>query len=392
MDTQQRNRPNQPPRRNQPAGQGRPAPQGRPVPQGRPAPQRKTAAQSTAAKRSRPAQATRRSATKATPAPARKPRRSADPRNRSRRMQAAASQRRQAQARAKQGHKPRPKPDVVYTPPKPFSRDRLLWRLVTVAAVVIALMIGVSIFFRVENVVVYGADTYSAWTIREASGIQEGDALLGFGSIRASSKIKEALPYVDTVRIGIKLPDTVNIIIDELEVVYAIKSLDGTWWLITSSGRVVEMTNGATASGYTQITGVALDNPKVNEQAVGVDPDMDPNATTAPVDSTEGTEETTNPVTVTAQDRLDAALEIAGCLELNDIVGEAAKIDVSDLGNIELIWYGEQYQVKLGDMEQMDYKIATMKQAIAQLDEYQEGILDVSFRYWQNQVGYTPFD
>ena len=307
-------------------------------------------------------------------------------------MQAAASQRRQAQARAKQGHKPRPKPDVVYTPPKPFNRDRLLWRLVTVAAVVIALIIGVSIFFRVENIVVYGADTYSAEVVWEASGIQKGDALLGFGSIRASSKIKEALPYVDTVRIGIKLPDTVNIIIEELEVVYAIKSLDGTWWLITSSGRVVEMTNSAAASGYTKIVGVALDNPVVNEKAIGVDPDADPNATTSSEDSSDETGETTAPVTVTAQDRLDAALEIAEYLELNDIIGEASKIDVTDLGNIELIWYAEQYQVKLGDMEQMDYKIATMKQAIAQLEESQEGVLDVSFRYWQDQVGYTPFD
>jgi hypothetical protein len=247
-------------------------------------------------------------------------------------------------------------------------------------------------FFRVENIVVYGADTYRAEVVWEASGIQKGDGLLGFGSIRASSKIKEALPYVDTVRIGIKLPDTVNIIIEELEVVYAIKSLDGTWWLITSSGRVVEMTNSAAASGYTKIVGVALDNPVVNEKAIGVDPDADPNATTSSEDSSDETGETTAPVTVTAQDRLDAALEIAEYLELNDIIGEASKIDVTDLGNIELIWYAEQYQVKLGDMEQMDYKIATMKQAIAQLDEYQEGVLDVSFRYWQDQVGYTPFD
>ena len=51
-----------------------------------------------------------------------------------------------------------PAPDVVYTPAKPFSRDRFLVRLATVVAVVVALMFGISIFFRVEHVTVSGAD------------------------------------------------------------------------------------------------------------------------------------------------------------------------------------------------------------------------------------------
>ena len=37
--------------------------------------------------------------------------------------------------------------DVVYIPPKPFRRGRFLLRLATVAAVVFALLLGMSIFF-----------------------------------------------------------------------------------------------------------------------------------------------------------------------------------------------------------------------------------------------------
>lgn len=37
-------------------------------------------------------------------------------------------------------------PEVVYLPPKPFNRNRLVLRLVTVAAVVVALVLGMSVF------------------------------------------------------------------------------------------------------------------------------------------------------------------------------------------------------------------------------------------------------
>ena len=37
--------------------------------------------------------------------------------------------------------------DVVYIPPKPFQRGRFLLRLATVTAVVLAVVLGMSIFF-----------------------------------------------------------------------------------------------------------------------------------------------------------------------------------------------------------------------------------------------------
>jgi len=58
-----------------------------------------------------------------------------------------------------------PAPDVVYTPAKPFSRERFLIRLATVVAVVIALMFGISIFFRVDHVTVSGPDKYTPYLI-----------------------------------------------------------------------------------------------------------------------------------------------------------------------------------------------------------------------------------
>ena len=271
-------------------------------------------------------------------------------------------------------------PAVIYTQPAAFSRDRLLIQLLTVTAVVAALVLGMSVFFKVETITVAGAETYSAWAIREASGISEGDSLLTFSKAKAGAKIQAELPYVDDIRIGIKLPDTVIIYIEELEVSYAVESNMGDWWLINSSGRVVEQITVNEANNHTQVLGVRLEDPQVGSNAVASD--EVPQETLASGDPV--------PLSVTGAQRLNAALQILQALEANDIVGDAASVDVTSLEDV-MLWYGSRYEVLLGDSADMEYKIACMNDAILELSEYQSGILDVSFTHWQNEVGYTPF-
>ena len=271
-------------------------------------------------------------------------------------------------------------PAVIYTQPAAFSRDRLLIQLLTVTAVVAALVLGMSVFFKVGTITVAGAETYSAWAIREASGISEGDNLLTFSKAKAGAKIQAELPYVDDIRIGIKLPDTVIIYIEELEVSYAVESNMGDWWLINSSGRVVEQITANEANNHTQVLGVRVEDPQVGNNAVASD--EVPQETLASGDPV--------PLSVTGAQRLNAALQILKALEANDIVGDAASVDVTSLEDVTL-WYGSRYEVLLGEAVDMEYKIACMNDAILELSEYQSGILDVSFTHWQNEVGYTPF-
>lgn len=294
-----------------------------------------------------------------------------------------ASQRR-AERRSR---RPSSAPAVVYTEPLHFNRNRLIIQLATVVAVVLALVLGMSVFFKVEVITVSGANAYSEWAIREASGIQEGESLLSFSRARAAARIRAELPYVDKVRIGIKLPNTVMIVVEELDVVYVVEDVDGFLWLITSHGRVVEQTDGGTAAGYTRIKGIEIEAPKVGDQAVAVEVAVPTESTSA-----EGEQVGTEPVVITGAQRLDAALEILQALEANGIVGEAASVDVSNLQSITL-WYGQKFLVKLGDTSQMNYKIACMVAAInnPKLDNGY-GELDISFTIWKEQVGYTPFD
>lgn len=277
----------------------------------------------------------------------------------------------------------KPTPEVVYTPARPFSRNRFLLKLLTVAAVVIAILFGTSIFFKVKTFEVSGANKYTAWQVREASGIREGDNLLTFGVSAACGRIKTALPYVEDVRIGIELPDTVHIEIVERDVVYAIGAEDGTSWLITSTGCAVEQISASSAAEYTNIIGVTIQAPGQGQQVRAAEEPEEslPEGETAPVVSG-----------VDPDQKLSAALSIVQYLESNGVIGEAASVDVSNTGDLQLWWYEQRYQVLLGDISRLAYKIECMKAAIDQMNDYQSGVLDVSFTIWTDQPSYSPFE
>lgn len=285
-------------------------------------------------------------------------------------------QRKKKRPPQKKKPQPRQMPEVTYTPPAPINRKKLLIRLATVFAAALALFLGCTVFFRVKDVVVTGTERYTAWTVREASGIEEGESLLAFGKTKAAGRIMEKLRYVRIVRIGVTLPDTVNIHIQELDVVYGVQDAQDGWWLLSCDGKVVEKTNETKARESTVLKGFRLSKPTVGESAVAQEP--------------EATEST---VLITDQERLEAALSVITQLERNEILGEAASVDVTDPSNIQL-WYQDDYQVLLGDPDRMDEKIMMMTRVIRQYQQkggYQSGVLDITLTNTPDGVEYTPF-
>ncbi len=267
-------------------------------------------------------------------------------------------------------------PDMIYNQPKPFQRRRLFLQLLTVLAVVLAIFLGMSVFFNIQTVMVSGAEKYSADTVYEASGIEKGDSLLFFGKARTASLLQKELPYIQRVYFRIELPATVHIIVEEIPAVYAIKARGGNWWLMSAEGKLTEQIDTAAANGYTKIQGVEITDPKAGELAKAAE------LSSEPADGT--------PVTVTQADRLKTALDIVTQLEANEIMGPVTSLDVSRLQELEM-WYGSRYQVKLGDQTRLDYKIAAIKQVVAQLGDQRTGVLDASFTTYPDKVWHSPF-
>lgn len=265
------------------------------------------------------------------------------------------------------------------SPARPLPRRKLVLKLVTTLAVVAALLLSVTIFFKVRVVKVTGNKKYTAQEVIEAAGIEIGENLLTFGENKAVGKILAQLSYVDQVQIGIKLPNTVNIDIVETEAVYAIRDSDGGWWLINRSGKLLEPLTDSNAHRYPQVLGVQAKAPAVNRILTPME-EPEP----------EEGQETTEPVGTPA-DRLDAAIQILTELEKADRTGKITTVDVSDLYDLQ-IWYGEEYQVLLSGPSDLSYKVRYMVEAIERMEQehYGGGILDLSFQE-EGKAVFTPW-
>lgn len=296
------------------------------------------------------------------------------------------ARRRQAEQRKRAEEKKR-RAENRRTPPKALPRRKLLWKLLTTAAVAAALVLGLTIFFKVQNVNVTGNEKYTAETIFAASGIEKGENLLTFGKSRAAGRILAELPYVSQVQIGIKLPNTVNIDIVELEVSYAVRASDGAWWLMDYSGKLLEPVDEAEAAKHTQVLGVRASGPV--EGAIFTPGDADDSQQASSGQTEQDAAEQTDGVTDSPADRAQAALEILKALEETDHMGDVTTVDVSSLYDIQL-WYGQQYQILLGGPAELSYKIRYMTQAVASLPDYQSGVLDLTFQEDRKAV-FTPW-
>ena len=268
-------------------------------------------------------------------------------------------------------------PKVIYTAPKPMRRGVFAWKLVSMAAVVVAVFLGLSVFFRVDTIAVAGADKYTPWMIRQAAGVEPGDALLSIGKARVASRIRMKLPYIDEIKVDIRLPGTLEIQVTELQVTYSIEDENGGWWLISSSGRAIESASLEKALGYTRVEGLAIRTPTPGEavQAIpGRLVDGDGNA--VELDQTD------------ADQQLAALIRVMTELERNRIIGQITRIDMTSVTDIRLE-YPQLLTVRLGDGDRMDYKISYLAAAIEKLEGNQSGELDLSLEYTEDAV-FTP--
>ena len=255
-------------------------------------------------------------------------------------------------------------------------------RLVTSVAVAVFIGLVLMAFLRVRNISVVGNSMYSREEIQEASGISEGSALLLVNKTTAASRIRAQLPYIDEVRVGIGLPDTVKIEVVELETTFAVAADDGSFWLINSGGRLIERITGKDAGDYLKIEGVRIESGETGDQAKAVE---EPEAPAPEKEENEEEEETEEeeaeerPPEASAAERLDAALQIVRQLAEEDDIRSITSVDVSSIYDLQ-IWYGTRFQVKLGGTSELSYKLEYMVEALAQLDSYQSGVLDLTFQ------------
>ena len=138
----------------------------------------------------------------------------------------------------------------------------VLYKLLSILIICTAIIVALTLFFRVDTIVVSGQERYTSQEIQDATGIAQGDNLFLLNKYDVAQNIVKALPYVEEIRISRKLPDTLLIEVRECGTPLALVQ-DGSAWLISPGGKIVEQKSAAEVGDSGIIDGCKLLAPSV---------------------------------------------------------------------------------------------------------------------------------
>ena len=199
------------------------------------------------------------------------------------------------------------------------GRFGVLYKLLSVLLILAALVAGCIVFFRVEEITVTGSTTYTEQQIIDATGVEMEDNLFLVQKVPTGRKILGALPYIKEVNIRRDLPNGLVITVNECVPVAALKGEGSSWWIMDSSGKLLEQGDAALAKPYMKITGMEALKPSAGGRV----------AVSA--------EETT---------KLDSLKSILAALEGRGMYADVNSMDLSAVTEIRMV-YQDHYTVRL---------------------------------------------
>lgn len=237
-------------------------------------------------------------------------------------------------------------------------RSSAMYVLLTIVLMILAALIGLSVFFRVKTINVEGSNYYTEDEIIKASGISEGDNLIFLNESNIAVKICGQFQCVDQVRIIRSLPGEVTISITESSPVAYVYS--GTErWIINENCKLLEASDAQGTAGLIEVKGIDVLSPAVGK-------------------------------TIETEDGGSLAAEY-----LSDFLKEAVKqgfvqkityIDISNIADI-VFDYDGRFTVKFGRGDLAEIKLKNMEAVIEKLENNAKGIIDITD---ENETHFIP--
>lgn len=235
-----------------------------------------------------------------------------------------------------------------------------LLRVLSVLLTAVAIVAALTLFFKVDQVVVSGNSRYSTEEIVDVSGVEQGDNLILMNKYRIAEKLYTQLPYITEVRINRKLPDVLMVEVVETQAVAAIKGGSSTW-LMDSGGKLLEVVSSSVAEKYLTLSGLTAENPAISGKlALGEE----------------------SPISAPRLLELIHALSQRGMLE------KTASLDASDPDYMVLSYDG-RFRVEMFYDADFDFKLNCLQAAVAQLEPNETGIIRMTLKD-DNEVRFIP--
>ena len=245
-------------------------------------------------------------------------------------------------------------------------RKKIIFRSIVGAVfLVVGVIVGLSLFFNINKIVVSGDAVYSHETVIKASGISEGDNLIFLSKSKLDKKISSELTYIGSVTVKRRLPSTLELVVKKTDAKLGI-AMNGYFTLLDENGKVLEKDLETVGENIILLNLGEIESAELGETVVLKE----------------------EKVFTKLQDVLTECNQIG----LHDI----SLMDISDIYNIKIVYQG-RITLELGetDSENLSSKLALGKAAIEKQDEENNlyrGTINLTVDgkgYWSEEVPTT---
>ena len=247
-----------------------------------------------------------------------------------------------------------------------------------VVALLGAMTVGATVFFRVEQVEVSGNARYTQEEIVACTGIKPGDNLFRMNKFAIQDHVKEEMPYIEDILIRRRLPSTITVAVTEWDAVAQV--LPNENWVAP------EVEEGETAPVATEVSWLISVGGKLLEQAPAEDARMKITGLTA-LDARDGIQ-----ISVPEEEsgRLLSVVALMDELERREML---ADVSVMRVGSTSIVLeYLGRYDVKLPLEGDFSYKLESLLAAVADQEGKRGQDIVGTFDLTQKNytVGYSP--
>lgn len=225
---------------------------------------------------------------------------------------------------------------------------RIFLTLLTFCIVVGAIIASLTVFLKVAKIEVNGTMRYTSEQILETSGIEIGDNLFAVNKFAVRDRILETYPYIDSVEITRRLPDTFVFQVTERTACAYVDTEDQRW-LVDKGGHLLERTD--------------ITQPQFIAKIVSDEPLL------APFEGGLVTWE---------QEGKDVALAtLLTALSDKGLIDRVQEVNVSALYSLEFT-YENRLRIMLGTTEDLTKKFNMLDVVLPKLAPTDRGVLNVS--------------
>ena len=208
---------------------------------------------------------------------------------------------------------------------------RVFGRVVFLSILLVAAVLALTIFFRVDTIEVEGVTRYTPDEIIAQMDVRKGDNLYLWNKVKTSEHLLAQFPYLEAVQIRRHLPDKLVVTVTESKPVVAVAA-GGVYYLLSDRGKVLEQ--AAADGGLPRVSGVTFE---VIRPGQVLDPLSDV--------------------------YINALLTTMDELISGEMLADTDFVNLQSLGDIRIGYQG-RFDIRIGTMDELSYRLRFVRTVI----------------------------